>query len=93
MINFAVSKHLVVSSTFFPRKDIHKQTWVSLNTVNKSQIDHVKIEKCQKSCVSNVKSYGGADRDMDHYLVVIDYYVKQVSWRRKQQQKKKIQLV
>lgn len=68
VINFAVSKHLVVSSTFFPRKDIYKQTWVSPNTVNKSQIDHIIIEKRHKSSISNVRSYRGADGDTDHYL-------------------------
>lgn len=73
MINFAVSKHLVVSSIFFPKKDIHKQTWVSSNTINKSKIDHVIIEKRHKSCISNVKSYRGEGGDTNHYLVVMDF--------------------
>lgn len=55
-INFAVSKDLVVSSTFFPRKDIHKQTCVSPNTINKSQVDHVIIDKQHKYCITNVRS-------------------------------------
>jgi hypothetical protein len=72
-INFAVSKDLVVSSTFFPRKDIYKQTWVSPNTITKSQIDHVIINRRHKSCIRNVRSYRGADGDTDHYLVVTDF--------------------
>lgn len=79
----------MVSSTFFPRKDIHKQTWVSPNTVNKSQIDHIIIEKRHKSCISNIRIYRGADGDTDHYLVIADFSEKlSVRWRRKQQQKR-----
>ncbi|KAL4141519.1 hypothetical protein QTP88_004148 [Uroleucon formosanum] len=89
VINFAVSKDLVVSSTFFPRKDIYKQTWVSPNVMTKSQIYHVIINKRHKSCISNVRSYRGADVDTDHYLVVTDFSEKlSVDWRRKQQQKR-----
>jgi len=84
-----VSKDLVVSSTFFPRKDIYKQTWVSPNAMTKSQIDHVIINKRHKSCISNVRSYRGADGDTDHYLVATDFSEKlAVNWRRKQQQKR-----
>lgn len=29
LINFAISKELVIKSTMYPHKDIHKATWVS----------------------------------------------------------------
>ena len=36
VIDCAVSKHMVITSTWFPHKDIHKITWASLdgNTSN-----------------------------------------------------------
>jgi exonuclease III len=30
VVNFATSKHLIVKSTTFPHRDIHKHTWTSL---------------------------------------------------------------
>jgi len=66
VINFATSKDLVVSSTFFPRKYIFKHTWVSPNVKTKNQINHVIINKRHKTCITNVRSYRGADGDSDH---------------------------
>lgn len=86
VIYFAVCKDFVVSSMFFPRKDIFKQTWISPSRISKSQIDHVIIDRQHKSCISNVRSYRGKDGDMDHYLVVADFSEKlSVNWRKKQQ--------
>ena len=31
LIDFAIGKGLMIKSTMFPRKDIHKYTWVSLD--------------------------------------------------------------
>jgi hypothetical protein len=71
----------MVHSTFFLER-------ISTNTVIKSQKDHVILEKWQKSCISNARSYRGTDGETDHYLVVIDFSEKlSVSWRMKQQQK------
>lgn len=41
LITFAMSKNLLISSTFFPHKSIRKQTWMSLNETIRNQIDHV----------------------------------------------------
>ena len=43
MIQFTVSNGLNVSSTTFPHKDIHKQTWYSANGRIANQIDHVLV--------------------------------------------------
>jgi len=59
------------SSTQFPRKNIHKHTWVSPDGRYISQIDHVLIKNRYKSNITNVKSYREADVDSDHYLVII----------------------
>jgi hypothetical protein len=88
VINFAVSKHLVVSSTFFPKKNIHKQTWVFPNTINKSQINYIIIEKRHKSCIINLSSYKEADGDTDHYFLVIGFSEKlSVIWEKKTTEK------
>ncbi|XP_025208310.1 uncharacterized protein LOC112603784, partial [Melanaphis sacchari] len=73
LINFAIRKNMVVSSTRFPRKNIHKETWLSPGGRYSSQIDHVLIENKHKTIIKNVKSYRGADADTDHYLILIDF--------------------
>ncbi|KAL4142514.1 hypothetical protein QTP88_004958 [Uroleucon formosanum] len=83
LINMAMSKKLVISSTYFPRKDIHKHTWVSPNELTKNQIDHVMISKKHMSYISNVKSYRGADADTDHYLIIANFRIRPSSkWKR-----------
>ncbi|VVC27148.1 Endonuclease/exonuclease/phosphatase,Reverse transcriptase domain [Cinara cedri] len=85
LINFAISKNMVISSTRFPRKNIHKETWLSPGGRYSSQIDHVLIENKFKTIIRNVKSYRGADADIDHYLILIDFRVKMsMEWKKKQ---------
>ncbi|XP_008179496.1 craniofacial development protein 2-like [Acyrthosiphon pisum] len=79
----AMSKELVISSTYFPRKNIHKHTWVSPNGLTKNQIDHAMISKKHMSCISNVRSYRGADADTDHYLIIAHFRIRLSSkWKR-----------
>ncbi|XP_008179458.1 craniofacial development protein 2-like [Acyrthosiphon pisum] len=83
LINMAMSKELGISSTYFPRKNIHKHTWVSPNELTKNQIDHVMISKKHMSCISNVRSYRGADADTDHYLIIAHFRIRLSSkWKR-----------
>ena len=42
-VHFATSKHLVVKSTMFPRRNIHKYNWTFLNGKTLNQIDHILI--------------------------------------------------
>lgn len=44
-IDFAISRGMVVMSTQFPRKSIHKRTWTSPDGRSHNQIHHVLIEK------------------------------------------------
>lgn len=67
-INFTVSTDLVVINTLFPWNVIHKQICVSQNTINKSQIYHVIVDKRHKSDKSNLRSYRGVDRDTNLYF-------------------------
>ncbi|KMQ85216.1 craniofacial development protein 2-like protein, partial [Lasius niger] len=68
VIYFAGSRGMVVMSTQFPRKNIHKWTWTSPDDRSHNQIDHVLIEKRGASSIKNVRTYRGADCNSDHYL-------------------------
>ena len=70
-VNFAASRGLVVRSTFFPRKDIHKATWRSPDQRTENQIDHVLIDGKFFSDIINVRTYRSANIDSDHYLVAV----------------------
>ena len=67
IVNFTTSKNLVVKSTMFPRQNIHKYTWTSLDGTTHNQIDHVLIDRRQNSGVLDVRSFRGTDCDTDHY--------------------------
>jgi hypothetical protein len=49
VVNFAASKNLIVKSTTFPHRDIHKHTW-------NFQIDHVLIVKSRHSNILDLRS-------------------------------------
>lgn len=61
IINFDASKNLIISSTCFPKKEIHKHIWVSSDTRTKSKIDNLLLNKRHKSYKSNVTRYRGHD--------------------------------
>jgi hypothetical protein len=70
VVNFATSKNLVVRSTMFPHRSIHKYTWISPDGQTHKEIDHVLIDRRRHSSILDVRSFRGADCDTDHYLVV-----------------------
>jgi len=70
LVNFATSKYLVVKSTMFPHRNIHKYTWTSPDGKTHNQIDHVVIDRNWHSSELDVRSFRGADCDTDHYLVI-----------------------
>ncbi|KAF0759759.1 craniofacial development protein 2-like [Aphis craccivora] len=39
LVNFLCSKDLIISSTFFPRKNVHEHTWKSLGGSTHYEID------------------------------------------------------
>jgi hypothetical protein len=43
VVNFATSKKLVVKSTMFPHRSIHKYAWTSPDGKTHKHIDHVLI--------------------------------------------------
>ena len=71
LIDFAASRNMVLSSTYFEHKNIHKATWVSPDGRTKKQIDHVLIDGRHCSDILDVKSCRGPNIDSDHYLVKV----------------------
>jgi hypothetical protein len=53
VVNFATSKHLVVKSTVFPHRSIHKHNWTSPDGQTHNQIDHVLTDRTRHSCRVN----------------------------------------
>jgi hypothetical protein len=43
IVKFATSKHLVVTSTMLPHRNIHKYTWTSLDRQTHNQFNHILI--------------------------------------------------
>jgi len=70
LVNFTTSKNLVVKSTTFPHRNIHKYTWTSPDGKTRNQIDHVLIDRRWHLSVLDVGGFRGADCDTDHYLVI-----------------------
>jgi len=70
LVKFATSKNLVVKSTMFPHRNIHKYTWTFPDGKTHNQIGNVLIDRRWHSSVLDVRSFRGADCDTDHYLVI-----------------------
>jgi hypothetical protein len=54
VVNFATSKDLVVKSTMFPHRNIHKYTWTSPDGKTHNQIDRVLIDRRLHSIILEV---------------------------------------
>lgn len=66
LIEFAISIGMVISTTCFPQKELHKQTWISPNRVTKNQTDHILIDKRHATSTSDVRSLREASCGSDH---------------------------
>ena len=72
LIDFSVSRNMIVSSIYFPQKRIHKMTWSSPDGTTFNQIDHVLIDRRHGLDVKDIRSCRGA-RDSDHFMVRVKY--------------------
>ncbi|XP_046389318.1 craniofacial development protein 2-like [Ischnura elegans] len=71
LASFALANSFKISSTMFPRKDIHKYTWTSPNGATRNQIDHVLVDQRHKSSITDIRSVRGAECGTDHVLVLV----------------------
>ena len=63
---FATSKNLVVKSTTFLHRNIHKYIQASPDGKTHNQIDHILTDRRWQSSILDVRSCRGADCDTDH---------------------------
>jgi len=70
IVNFATSKNLVVKSTIFPYRNIHKYSWTSHDGKTHNQIDRMLKDSKWHLSILDVQSFRGADCDSDHCRVV-----------------------
>jgi len=70
IVNFTTSKNLVVKSTIFPHRIIHRYAWSSPNGNTHKQAEQILIDKRRLSSILDVRSCRGADCNTDYYLVV-----------------------
>ncbi|XP_008181905.1 craniofacial development protein 2-like [Acyrthosiphon pisum] len=84
LVNFATTRNMIISSTTFPHKDIHKETWVSPSGQIKNQINHVVVDRRFKRCVMDVQSMRGSSAMSDHFIVRAKIKLcLSVEWRKK----------
>lgn len=84
LVNFATTRNMIISSTTFPNKDIHKETWVSPSGQIKNQIDYVVMDRRFKKCVMDVRSMRGSSAMSDHFIVRAKIKLRlSVEWRKK----------
>jgi hypothetical protein len=82
LTDFSQSRNLIISSTFFPHRNIHKHTWVSPDGEIANQIDHTLIEKRGTSSIMDVRSIRGITCGSDHYLIRATFRCKLMTYKR-----------
>jgi hypothetical protein len=65
LIDFAVSRNMIVSITYYPHKIIHKMTWGSPDGTTFNQIDHILIDRRHGSDVKDRRSCRGAELEIE----------------------------
>jgi len=68
---YTIANNMVVASTFFQHKNIHKGTWISPDTLILNQINHVLVNNNKKQVIEDVRTLRGPNCDSDHFLVKV----------------------
>ena len=75
---------LVIGSTVFQYKNIHKLTWISPDGRTRNQIDHIAVNHKWRGSMIDVKSLRGADVASDHLPVLCKIRLKLKRVQRRQ---------
>jgi endonuclease/exonuclease/phosphatase family metal-dependent hydrolase len=67
---YAVSRNMVIGSTLFPHRNIHKIPWKSPDGNTFDQIDHIFNDARHQSNLLDVTSYRGSNIGSDHFLII-----------------------
>jgi hypothetical protein len=69
IVNFATSKYLIIKSTIFQLRNIHKYTWTSPDQKTHNQTDHISIGGRWHLSIFDILCIRGANCDTNHCLV------------------------
>lgn len=58
-------------STFFEKKEICQETWISPNGRTRNQMDHILIKLKHAYFIKNIRSRRGADCDKEYFIVQV----------------------
>jgi len=61
---------MVIGSTMFQHKNVHKPTWTAPDRSFERYIDHMVIDARHMSDLMDIRSYRGGNMDSNHYLVI-----------------------
>jgi hypothetical protein len=70
---YFVTNNMIIKSTYFPHKNIHKKTWQSPDGQTSNQIDHVLVDGRHAASSMVVINCRVVDHDSDHHLICIKY--------------------
>jgi len=76
LIILVLASNIIISSTCFPCKNIHKETWVFPNGLVKTQIDYTLIDAKRRRYITDVRSHRRVSGSSDHFLVKIKIKIK-----------------
>ena len=86
LLTFCNENDLVVGSSMFDHKNIHKLTWRSPDGKTRTQIDHTMINRRWRRSLEDVRVYRGATVGGDHDLAISKVKLSLAACRRKPSQ-------
>ncbi|KAL0852617.1 hypothetical protein ABMA27_016929 [Loxostege sticticalis] len=75
-LQFCAENSLTIMNTCFENHPRRLYTWVMPGDRARNQIDYIAIARRWRSCISNTKTYPGADCGSDHKLLVAEMGIK-----------------
>ena len=76
LLTFCAVNNLYITNTMYKQKSSRQWTWESPDQKTHNKIDFIIINKKQKHCVTNSRSFPSADVGSDHQLVLANIRLK-----------------